>query len=141
MKATRGTRLVPQRQRATPAYLFHMKCGKHGKSEYGQSVDLFALVTMDRQLIGYLPALHVKRTMIFRPKKFVGKYYGERTIDRNNTIRSMRSEGASYRRIGAALDIDHATVSRVCKGLEGVNVIGRYLEDCTLESALGDIAK
>ncbi len=72
VKTTLTYRAIPQRKEYTPGYLFQiMRCGKGGKKRYtNKDVDVFALVSIKENAIGYLPIDKIKTTMCFRTKEF-----------------------------------------------------------------------
>jgi len=65
VKTTRKERLVPQRSKRTPAYLFHTRrCGKGGRRAYNETdFDVLALVALDIQKVGYLLLEDTKQTI------------------------------------------------------------------------------
>jgi len=78
---------VPQRTNYTPAYKFNIKrCGKGGIKRY-VNIDIFALVALDRKIIGYFKNSEIKQTMNFRIKDFKynstikGRYLEEHKIE------------------------------------------------------------
>jgi hypothetical protein len=141
VKSTRAPRPVAQRKEHTPSYQFHIgSCGKGGRKQYGDSVDLFALVALDTRTIGYFPTDDIKRTMQFRIRSNEGQYFEERIAARNVEIRRLRSEGLTYKAIAEAVDCDRAIAFRVSNGIGLERAGGRYLDECTLEAALGGAA-
>ncbi len=75
VKTTKTFRAVPQRKNYTPGYLFHIRrCGKGGRNRYKDGdVDIFALVAIEENAIGYLTMKKTKTSMCFRTKKFIYK--------------------------------------------------------------------
>ncbi len=72
VKTTSIYKATPQRKEYTPSYSFQiMRCGKGGKKRYKNSdVDIFALVAIEENTIGYIPIDKIKTTMSFQTKKF-----------------------------------------------------------------------
>ena len=72
VKTTSVYKATPQRKEYTPGYLFNIRrCGKGGRKRYtNNDVDIFALVAIKENAIGYLPIDKVKTTMCFRTKEF-----------------------------------------------------------------------
>ncbi len=75
VKTTSVYKAVPQRKEYTPGYLFNVRrCGKGGRKRYKDSeVDIFALVAIGENTIGYIPISKIKTTMCFRTRKFTYK--------------------------------------------------------------------
>ena len=75
VKTTKTFKAVPQRKDYTPGYLFNIRrCGKGGRKMYGdKDVDIFALVAIEENAVGYIPISKIKTSMCFRTKKFVYK--------------------------------------------------------------------
>lgn len=138
VKSTRSIKAVPQRKKYIPSYLFHIKrMGKGGKKEYSISdVDIFALVALDKKIIGYLPANKVKRTMIFRTKEYASQYYDERGDVMRIEVRQLREQGLTYRQIGEKLNVDPAYIHRIHKNKATHEIKGTYLESLSFEGAL-----
>ena len=139
VKTTRSPRNVPQRKQPQAGYLFHVKrCGKGGQQTYkSESVDIFALVSLDNRQIAYIPACEIKRTMTFRPPEMAGTYADDAHAIRAKQIKKMRETGVTYAAIAKEFGRDLAFVHRVCKGTSGTprtNV--RYLLDYTFDEAL-----
>lgn len=137
VKSTREPKSVPQRKDYTPAYLFNIRrMGAKGRGSYSSDdVDIFALVALDRKIIGYLPEDKAKQTMIFRIKDYDGMYSDEKNVDRRKKILELRENGVSFREIGRQLEIDPAQASRIEKG-EGTKKKYTYLEDLSFDKAL-----
>jgi hypothetical protein len=138
VKATRTHKSTPQRKTYSPVYLFNIKrCGKNGKGVYQKNdVDIFALVALDKKIIGYLSADKVKQTMLFRIKEHQGKYWDERSETIRPQIKQLRDSGMTFGEIGKTLGLDRAYVYRVFRQRYNKRDIGQYLEDCTLENAI-----
>jgi hypothetical protein len=140
VKTTRAYRAVPQRKTYTPSYIFHIKrCGKNGAKEYRPSaVDIFALVALDKRVVGYLPACSVKRTMLFRCRAQEGQYAEERLAERDKAICEMRATGTSVTAIMAEFGgMDRGQVYRICHGQSGRDTPqGRYIDECSFANAL-----
>lgn len=79
VKTTQFARTVPQRKSPIPAYIFNIKrCGKGNKRiAKPNDVDIYALVSLEDKIIGYLPNKNVRQTMNFRVPKHRGKYRDE----------------------------------------------------------------
>lgn len=70
VKTTRRLKAVPQRKLRSDKYLFNIRrCGKGGRKIYLKNdVDVFALIALDKRIIGYLKADNVKQSMHFLPE-------------------------------------------------------------------------
>ena len=139
VKTTRSPRSVPQRERPQAGYLFHVKrCGKGGKQTYeSESVDIFALVSLDNRQIAYIPSCDIRQTMTFRPPELAGTYADDAHAIRAKQIKDMREAGATYDAIAKEFGLDKAFVHRVCKGTSGTpRTDARYLLDYTFGKAL-----
>lgn len=79
VKTTQKAKNIPQRKTSIPAYIFNIKrCGKGNlKRINNKDVDLFALVSLEDRIVGYLPNRSVKQTMNFRVPKYRGQYRDE----------------------------------------------------------------
>ena len=72
VKTTSVYKATPQRKEYTPSYLFNIRrCGNGGRKRYtDKDVDVFALVAIKENVIGYIPIDKIKTTMCFRTKEF-----------------------------------------------------------------------
>jgi hypothetical protein len=131
VKTTRSLRSIPQRSKHHPGYLFHVKrMGKNGAKRYATGeVDIFALVALDSREIGYLAAVDVKQTMIFRSPLLEGQYLDERHGDRMLKIKALREQGMSFRQIGKDVGVHPSYACRICTGAQEVARDHRYLRD------------
>ena len=93
VKTTEKARLVQQRSKPIPAYIFSIKrAGANGKTRYEENeIDLFALVCLDTMQIGYLTNKEMPTTINIRVDALRGSYYDEKGIkdsllhaDKNN---------------------------------------------------------
>ncbi len=141
VKTTREPKAVPQRKEYTPAYLFNIRrMGRDGRKSYTSSdVDIFALVALDTNIIGYISEKRAKQTMIFRIPDYSGAYFGERNSDRNKKVIELREKGLSFTQIAKELNIDRAQAHRITSGKEGGNQRGLYLNDLSFEDAMGGL--
>ena len=136
VKTTRGPRATGGRD-LTPAYFFNVRrMGKGGRKAYtSDDADIFALVALDRRIIGYFAESDARQTMVFRIRDFEGMYFDEQGAERRQKIAEMRQQGLSFGAIGKILEMDRSQVSRIAKG-EGTRQSGMYLDDFTFEEAL-----
>ena len=140
VKATREPYKVPQRKNITKKYLFHVnRCGKKAKKEYTHNdVDIFALVGIDKMIIGYLPSDKVKQTMFFLPD-------GEKPIksasEEKKKIKELFQQGLSLKEVSLLSGKDKSYCIRVRQGKEEKNFNVSYLSDYTLEDCLQCLQK
>jgi len=73
VKTTRRERAIPQREKHTPAYLFHTRrCGKGGRRAYNETdFDVLALVALDIRAIAYLRLSETRQTIHLNREKFL----------------------------------------------------------------------
>lgn len=79
VKTTRTHKQTPQRVNNSNTYIFNVKRrGKFNRQVHTEtSCDLFALVALDRRIVGYLPNCDVRQTMFFRVDDLRGTYKDE----------------------------------------------------------------
>lgn len=138
VKTTRGIMAVPQRKKYTPSYFFNIKrMGKGGKKQYSENdVDIFALVALDRKIIGYLKSNQIKQSMVFRIKEFKNQYHDKSGGVTKAKIKQLRMDKLSYDKIAEVLGVSKSCVYGICKGKKKTLATGRYLEDLTFDRLL-----
>lgn len=121
-----------------PIYFFHVKrCGKGGKQKYGENViDIFALVALDRKVIGYIKYNEIKQCTTFRSSQYRGEYYGERGVQLRNRVLELMDSGMSSDETAEVLNTDRNTINRYKIGALGTAPEGIYLDDLTIENAI-----
>lgn len=136
VKTTREPRSTGGRD-LTPAYFFNIRrMGKGGRKAYtNEDADIFALVALDRKLIGYVAEVDARQTMVFRIPDFEGMYFDEQGANRRQQIIKMRQEGKSFTAIGKTLEMDRAQAFRMFKN-EDYRQNGIYLDKFSIEEAL-----
>lgn len=77
VKSTTTYRNCPQRERATPVYMFNArKYGKGGRVSYQKGdADIIAYVALDKKKIAYMSADKIAQSATFRIKEFENQYY------------------------------------------------------------------
>lgn len=135
VKTTREPSDITQRVKATKRYLFHVKrCGKKQNKEYKTNdVDIFALVGIDKMVIGYLPADKVKQTMFFLPE---GDKPIRSVLEEKKKIKDLFQQGVSLKDVACITGKDKSYCIRVRDGKEENNFKRIYLSDYKLEDCL-----
>ena len=135
VKTTREPYKVPQRKNTTKKYLFHVnRCGKNTKKEYTRNdVDIFALVGIDKMIVGYLPSDKVKKTMFFLPD---GETPIKSAIESKKKIKELFDKRLSLKEVSLLSGKDKSYCIRVRQGKEEKNFNASYLSDYTLENCL-----
>ena len=136
VKATRQPRAVPEGKDYTPTYVFNIrKMGKNGRRAYtAEDVDIFALVALDRQIVGYVAESVVKQTMVCRIRDYEGHYCEEQRAAVRQRILELRHMGLSYQAIGEQLGMDKTQAHRTATHQPRED--GRYLDEMSFDGAL-----
>ena len=117
VKTCENPRVVPQRSKDMLCYMFNIKRhGKNGKSTYGDDeVDIFALVTLDTRLVGYVDGKSMKQSLNFRVDSLRGTYYDEKGKHDYETVMDMHKNDPSLSQseIARRVGIHVATVNRM----------------------------
>lgn len=135
VKTTREPYKIPQRKNITKKYLFHVnRCGKKAKFGYSQNdVDIFALVGIDKMIIGYLPADIVKKTMFFLPD---GEKPIKSAVEDKKKIKDLFNQGLTLKEVSLLVGKDKSYCLRVKQRKEERNFKISYLSDYTLRDCL-----
>lgn len=145
VKTTRGVKIVPQRKKPIPAYIFHI--GNNGKmnrrKKYDKNqVDLFALVALDIRQIAYIPFHDTRTTMNFRSPKHRGTYHDEQGVILKQDVIELKNKGLSCTEISETLNLTLSTVYRYSADVsieqKGTNA-GVYFDEFKLPQALCNI--
>ena len=116
VKITTGPRIIPQRKKENKAYIFNIK--KHGKNNtqrYGiDEVDLFALVALDTNQVGYITAEDMPETINIRCDSLKGNYHDEKGIQDYEKVRNLKDK-MTLREIAKECNLNYSTVSRMCQ--------------------------
>lgn len=77
VKATATYKNCPNRENATPAYMFNArKYGKGGRLSYQKGdADIVAYVALDKKKIAYMRADKIAQSTILRLREFENQYY------------------------------------------------------------------
>lgn len=117
VKTTSGYREIPQRKTETNAYIFHVR--RHGKNNdkiyHNDEVDLFALVALDIDSVGYIKNEEMPTTINLRVDKFRGEYYDEQGLKNYKDVQRLKEKGMRGIDIARELDMDHSPVYRMMK--------------------------
>lgn len=140
VKATMGTKPVPQRKEHIPAYMFWInRCGREGGKGYSKNeVDVFALVALDTKEVGYIAAHRMPKTLCVRSSEHRGQYLDEKIGARNNAARLDLTNGMTVSAVCAKYQLERAYVHRIKNESEYVRSKGLYLSDLTLAKAIGE---
>lgn len=134
VKTTREPVLYGKNTR-TKKYLFNInRCVKREKKKYNDSdVDIFALVGIDKMVIGYLPKGKIKTTMFFLSE-------GEKPIKSNQeekeNIKKLFLEGKTLKEVSEITQKDKSYCLRVKQGKEDSNFKRLYLSDFKINDCL-----
>jgi hypothetical protein len=130
-------------EQGCPVYRFQTKArGKNGRKRYTKdTIDMFALVILDKRQIAYLPISKISdTTTILRSKNFAGKYYDEINATNTEKIISLRTNKMTYCAIAKTLNLNVGLVWNVCNGVRGTKRNKRpYFEELTIERALEEL--
>ena len=142
VKTTRASKAVPQRKEPVPCYQFNVGLNGKGnkRSEYGiNDVDMFAVVSLDNKIIGYLPSDDVRTTMNFRVPSFRGGYHDEKAQRIKSEVIKLKNNGLSCPEIAKKLDMKLSYVYKYSADVsieqKGTNA-GTYIDELTLEKCL-----
>jgi len=114
VKTTEKARLVQQRKKPVPAYIFSIKrAGANGKTRYEETeIDLFALVCLDTMQIGYLTNKEMPTTINIRVDSLRGSYYDEKGKQDFEKIKELNKTIKNQSEISRITGIAVATVNR-----------------------------
>lgn len=132
VKTTEKARLVQQRNKPVPAYIFSIKrAGVNGKTRYEEKeIDLFALVCLDTMQIGYLTNREMPTTINIRVDSLRGSYYDEKGIEDYRKIKELNKTIKNQSEISRITGIAVATVNRYLKpGFKPFETKARYFSD------------
>lgn len=132
VKTTEKARLVQQRNKPIPAYIFSIKrAGSKGTTRYDEDeIDLFALVCLDTKMIGYVPNKEMPSTINIRVNSMKGTYYDEKGIQDFDRIKELFKTIKNKSEIARITGIDYATVSRyLSEGWVPFKTKARYFSD------------
>lgn len=138
VKTTAGRRRVPQRKGHIPAYLFWVnRCGKGGLGGYEKSgIDLFALVSLEERVVGYLPGAEMARTLVVRVEALRGTYTDEVLGVRNTALASRLAAGEDAESMSVETGLDRSYLHRLKNGKGYRAGAGVYLSDLSLMKAI-----
>lgn len=131
---------TPQRKETTYNYVFDLsKHGKRNKNEYLDSdIDLFALVTLDTKMIGYVSKSDFRKTMTFRVDSLRGNYYDEKKrggVETYRKVIELYSDIKNQSEIARILNIHVSEVNRICKpGYKPYITNAKYFSDIQREA-------
>ena len=131
VKTTEKPRIIPQRKKETKAYIFNIK--RHGKSNTiryeSDEIDIFAIVCIDSNSIGYLKADNMPDTINIRVERLRGSYYDEKgIIDYKNCI--DLKDKFSNNEIANKLSLHYSLVSKYLKnGFKPFKTNAKYMKD------------
>ena len=131
-KTTEKSRLVHQRNKPVPSYIFSIKrAGANGKTRYNENeIDLFALVCLDTMKIGYLTNREMPTTINIRVDSLKGTYYDEKGIEDYKKAIELNSVISNKSEIARTLNIGIATVHRyLSEGWKPFETKARYFSD------------
>lgn len=132
VKTTEKSRLVQQRNKPVPSYIFSIKrAGTNGKTRYNENeIDLFALVCLDTMKIGYLTNREMPTTINIRVDSLKGTYYDEKGIEDYKKAIELNSVISNKSEIAGTLNIGIATVHRyLSEGWKPFETKARYFSD------------
>jgi len=119
VKTTGKPREVLQRKKSTYAYIFNIK--RHGRNNIKRysydEVDIFALVCLDTNQIGYLLQDEMPDTINFRVDKLKGSYYDEKGIQNYQKVIELKKEYPKLIQddIAKKVGIDQSVVNKMLK--------------------------
>lgn len=132
VKTTEKARLIQQRNKPIPAYIFSIKrAGAKGLTRYEEKeIDLFALVCLDTMEIGYLKNKDMPTTINIRVDSLRGTYYDEKGIKDFENIKKLNETIKNQSEISRLTGIAVATVNRYLKnGYKPFKSNARYFSD------------
>lgn len=132
VKTTEKPRHIPQRNKETIAYIFHIK--RHGTKNtkiYSlDEIDLFALVELQTRRVAYLKNEEMPTTINLRVDDLKGHYYDEKGAADFAKVHDLKSKGVTQTDISIKLDLNLATVNRMWhKKYEPFKTKARYFGD------------
>lgn len=135
VKTTRKPMKMPQTKRLTMKYRFDVRrMGKGGRKRYDDNtVDIFALVTLDTKSIGYVPIDKVKTVMFFLPEGIISI---RDVSEKKEKIKQLNKEGLTLTEISKQLAVDRYYANRVIMGKEEGSIPSPHLSDWRFEDAL-----
>lgn len=131
VKTTSGARKVPQRNKATQAYIFNVKRnGKHGKGRYASGeIDLFALVCLDVMKVGYVVTDGMPDTLNIRIDSLRGSHHDEQGIVAHRKVVDL-SKTHTKKQIAQTLGINLSAVYRMLdENYKPFETSARYFSD------------
>lgn len=132
VKTTEKPRLVLQRNRSVPAYIFSIKrAGAKGKTRYNEEeIDLFALVCLDTMQVGYIVNKEMPTTINIRVDAMKGTYYDEKGIKDFSIAKELNKSIKSQTEIAKRMGIHVSTVNRYLKkGYKPFQTQARYFSN------------
>lgn len=137
VKTTERPRIVPQRDKPIPCYMFNIK--RMGKFNGGRvderAVDLFALVALDSKTIGYLKNKDLRTSMNFRVDAMRGEYYDEKGASDFRMVQRMVEQKRSKKEISIELGLNLTTVYRMADpNYSPFQTSAKYLSDIQRDS-------
>lgn len=142
VKTTQKYKNIPQRKTDIPVYIFNI--GRNGRNNkhktYKQNtVDLFALVSLDTRRIAYVPFLDHKSTMNFRVPELRGNYHDEQGEPIKNKVIELRNSGKNCSEISDELGMTLSNVYKYSANIsikqKGTNA-GVYFDEFPLSKCL-----
>lgn len=129
VKSTRSPEVLPGKGRI--AYRFWVsRCGKGGNNRYEtKDVDVFAVVALDRNTVGYVAIEDMVRTLFVSPDEYRGTHLCEQKSLRNEQILSSIQTGANFADISVEHGVTSALVSKVNTGRAKVGRSVTYFSD------------
>ena len=132
VKTCEKPRITPQRAKDTLIYQFCIKRhGKHNTELYGaDEVDIFALVTLDTRMVGYVKGEDMKVTTNFRVDSLKGSYYDEKGVSDYEKVVELYETIKSPTEIGRMIGVSTTTVCRMLKeGYKPYVTSAKYFSD------------
>ncbi len=132
VKTTEKPRLVKQRNKPVPAYIFNIKrAGTNGNTRYNENeIDLFALVCLDTMKIGYLTNKEMPTTINIRVDSLRGSYYDEKGKQDFEKVKELNKTIKNQSEIARKLGLQVAVVNRYLKNeFKPFETNARYFSD------------
>jgi len=132
VKTTEKPRIIPQRKKQLPAYIFNVKrAGNNGKTRYNKDeIDLFALVCLDTMKIGYLINTEMPETLNIRVDSSYGKYYDEKGLNDYLNCIEVYKTIKNKSEIAKMLNLQQAVVSKYLQnGYTPFKTKAKYFRD------------
>lgn len=132
VKTTRTHKKTNQWRGINNAYVFSIKRkGANGAKKYqNNEVDVFAIVAIDTQQVGYILNDEMPTTINIRPDKFKGMYHDEKGIINEERIKELFNSGLSVKQIVDQTGLKETSVRNYIKNdFVKFKTKARYMSD------------